>query len=50
MRKWRKLIKFIKEHRKIGIASFGVVTTSDTFILYVIDKEKGIDDQIRLTY
>jgi hypothetical protein len=37
--KWRKLIKFIKEHRKRGIASFNVVTNSNTFIITTDDSE-----------
>ncbi|MCK9416384.1 hypothetical protein M0Q97_06975 [Candidatus Dojkabacteria bacterium] len=33
--KWIKLIKWIKEHRKEGNASFHVVTNADTFIITV---------------
>ena len=50
MFKWRKMIKFIKKHRKIGIASFRVVTNSNTFVMWVTDPEKGIDEQIRIPY
>jgi len=37
MRKWIKLIRFIKKHRSRGIASFSVVTNSDTFIITTED-------------
>ena len=50
MWKFRRIVKFIKKYRAKGIASFDVVTTSDTIILYVIDKDKRIDDQIRIRY
>jgi len=45
--KYRKIIKFIKKYRQLGIASFSVVTTSDTFIL-TADKEGR--EQLRLKY
>lgn len=35
MFKWMKLIKWIKNHRKEGNASFDVVTNSNTFIITV---------------
>ena len=35
MFKWIRLIKWIKNHRKEGNASFDVVTNSDTFIITV---------------
>ena len=35
MLKWIKLIKWIKNHRKQGKASFDVVTDSNTFIITV---------------
>ena len=35
MRKWIKLIRWIKKHRAEGNASFDVVTNSDTFVITV---------------
>ena len=35
MRKWFKLIQWIKQHRKEGNSSFTVVTNSDTFVITV---------------
>ena len=40
MRKWIILIRFIKKHRKRGIASFSVVTNADTFIITTEDCEQ----------
>lgn len=34
-KKWIKLIKWIKNHRKEGNMSFDVVTNSDTFVITV---------------
>jgi len=54
MTKFRKIIKFIKKHRANGVASFDVVTNSDTFILSADYKEKGAKyktrEQLRLPY
>ena len=40
MRKWIKLIRFIKKHRARGIASFDVVTDAETFIITTEDSER----------
>lgn len=40
MRKWIKLIRFIKKHRSRGIASFKVVTNMDTFVITTEDCEQ----------
>lgn len=40
MFKWIKLIKWIKNHRQKGSASFSVVTDSNTFIITVSDCER----------
>ena len=50
--KWIKLIRFIKKHRNLGIASFGIVTTSDEVIIYNKDIGGGefIKEQIRINY
>ena len=48
MTKFIRIIKFVKQYRKLGIASFRVSTTSDEFILVVDDK--GYYNQIRIQY
>lgn len=51
--KWKTLIRFIKKHRKQGDASFMVVTTSDTFIIWAhrFDSDKNApDDTLRIKY
>lgn len=35
MFKWIRLIKWIKNHRKNGNASFSVITNEDTFVITV---------------
>lgn len=54
MRKWIKLIKWIKEHRKRGIASFDVLTNADTFIITTSDcestEESWKTNMLRLKY
>lgn len=40
MFKWIKLIKWIKNHRKEGNASFDVVTNSDTFVITVTESKQ----------
>lgn len=51
MFKWFKLIRFIKKHRRINnIPSFRIITTSEEIIVWVVDKENGIDEQIRFKY
>ena len=45
-----KLVRFIKKYRQLGIASFNITTNSTEIVVYVIDKEKGVHDQIRFTY
>ena len=40
MTKYIKLIKWIKQHRKRGIASFRVETDSNTFIITTEDCEQ----------
>lgn len=54
MRKWIKLIRFIKKHRNRGIASFRVVTNSDTFIITTEDceqtKSSWKENMLRITY
>ena len=41
MFKWIRLIKWIKYHRKNGIASFNVVTNSTTLIITTDKKESN---------
>lgn len=54
MRKWIRLIKFIKKHRTRGIASFSVVTNSDTFVITTEDcestRESWKENMLRLPY
>ncbi len=54
MRKWIKLIRFIKKHRAKGIASFDVVTNSDTFIITTEDcestQESWKENMLRIPY
>ena len=54
MLKWIKLIKFIKRHRVRGIASFSVVTNSDTFIITTEDceqtEESWKENMLRIPY
>ena len=54
MRKWIKLIKFIKKHRSRGIASFKVYTNSDTFIITTDDCEQTFEsweeNMLRIPY
>ena len=48
MTKFNKIIKFVKEHRKRGIASFTVQTTGDEFIL--TSRNNGERSQLRIPY
>lgn len=48
MTKFKKIVKFIKKYRILGIASFRVSTTSDEFILTA--EYKGQRKQLRLKY
>jgi len=52
--KWIKLIKWIKNHRKEGNASFNVVTNSNTFIITVdgcdSTRESWDKNMLRITY
>ncbi len=54
MFKWMKLIKWIKQHRKEGNASFLCVTNSDTFIITVRNCEPSEDswkkNMLRIPY
>ena len=54
MRKWIRLIRFIKKHRTRGIASFSVVTNSNTFIITTEDcestEESWKENMLRIPY
>ena len=54
MRKWIKLIKFIKKHRARGIISFSVVTNNNTFIITTSDceqtEESWKENMLRIPY
>lgn len=54
MFKWIKLIRWIKNHRKNGIASFEVETNSDTFVITVkgceSTKESWKENMLRIKY
>ena len=54
MRKWIKLIRFIKKHRSRNMASFNVQTTSDTFIITTEDcestHESWKENMLRIPY
>lgn len=54
MIKWIKLIRFIKKHRSRGVASFRVVTNSDTFVITTKDceptEESWKENMLRLPY
>lgn len=54
MIKWIKLIRFIKKHRSRGVASFKVVTNSDTFVITTKDceptEESWKENMLRLPY
>ena len=45
-----KLIKFIKKNRELGLPHFSILTNSDTIIICAKDKEKGINEQLRIPY
>jgi len=47
--KWRKLIKFIREHRKAGFGSFQLLTTSDRIIIITINKYPN-NDRLEIPY
>lgn len=54
MFKWIKLIRFIRKHRKNGMASFTIATTSDEIIIVtegICDYHKDYKhEQLRLKY
>ncbi len=54
MRKWIKLIRWIKKHRAEGNSSFDVVTNSDTFVITVIGcedtRESWDKNMLRIKY
>lgn len=54
MLKWIQLIRWIKDHRKNGKASFKVVTNADTFIITVegceATRESWEKNMLRIRY
>ena len=54
MRKWIKLIRWIKKHRLRGNASFRVTTNADTFIITTMDcehtQESRDKNMLRISY
>jgi hypothetical protein len=54
MKKWIRLIRFIKKHRKRGMATFKVLTNLDTFIIVTEDheptKESRKENMLRIPY
>jgi len=54
MFKWLRLIKWIKNHRKNGKASFDVVTNSNTFVITVkgceSTRESWDKNMLRINY
>jgi hypothetical protein len=50
IKNWMKLVRFVLKYRNVGIPNFKLITNSEYIIVYVIDKQKGIYDQIKLRY
>lgn len=54
MRKWIKLIKWIKKHRTEGKVSFDVTTNADTFVITVKGCERTYEswekNMLRIKY
>ena len=54
MKKWIRLIRFIKKHRARGIGHFDVDTNSDTFIITTEDCKPTVEswkeNMLRIPY
>jgi len=46
--KFRKIIKFIKKYRELGVASFSIVTTSSELVITA--EYQGVREQLRIQY
>jgi hypothetical protein len=46
---WVRLIRFIRKHRKNGLASFEIVTNSEKLIIYPSGTERTFDNKLKIT-